>query len=364
MSKAKTGVAKAAGAKAAPDGAAASPPKVSTTPRTVEGIGGYDEKFLLPLLRQMLLIRRFEEKAAQMYGVRKIGGFCHLYNGQEAVAVGSIAALDLARDYVLTAYRDHGHAIACGMDPRVVMAELFGKVTGCSRGKGGSMHMFDVDKHFLGGNGIVGAQIPMATGVAFAQMYRQKVMKDVASGVTLCYFGDGAIHQGAFHESLNLASIWKLPAIYIVENNRFGMGTAVKRVSAVEDFALKAVGFDMPGMTLDGMDVLAVYEGIADAATLARTEETPVLVDVKTYRYKGHSMSDPAKYRSRDEVEEYQEQDPILILRKRMTDAKMLTDAAYKKLDDEVKAVVQDAVDFAESSDQPPLESMYEDIYA
>ncbi len=338
--------------------------KVSTTPNKVVGVGGYDRKFLLPLLRKMVLIRRFEEKAAQMYGVRKIGGFCHLYNGQEAVAVGSIAALDLTTDYVLTAYRDHGHAIACGMEPRAIMAELYGKVTGCSRGKGGSMHMFDAEKHFLGGNGIVGGQIPTATGVAFAQMYRRKVMGDEAGGVTLCYFGDGAIHQGAFHESLNLASVWKLPAIYIVENNGFGMGTAVKRVSAVEDFAVKASGFNMPGMTLDGMNVLAVYEGIKQAAELARKDETPVLVDIKTYRYKGHSMSDPAKYRTRDEVESYQEQDPILIMKKLMIDAKMLTDAEYKKLDAEIKETVQDSVDFAESSDQPPLESIYEDIYA
>ena len=337
---------------------------VSTKPNKVEGLGGHDKKFLMPLLRKMVLIRRFEEKAAQMYGQRKIGGFCHLYNGQEAIAVGAVAALDLKTDYVLTAYRDHGHAIACGMEPRAIMAELFGKVTGCSRGKGGSMHMFDVENHFLGGNGIVGAQIPMATGVAFAQMYQRKVMKEKSSGVTLCFFGDGAIHQGAFHESLNLASIWKLPAIYIVENNRFGMGTAVKRVSAVEDFAVKATGFGMPGMTLDGMNVLAVHQGISEAAERARKDETPVLVDIKTYRYKGHSMSDPAKYRTRDEVESYQEQDPILILKKLMIDAKMLTDADYKKLDGEIKAIVQDSVEFAESSEQPPIESMYEDIYA
>ena len=337
--------------------------KVSTEPRKLEGVGDHKKEFLLDLLHTMLLIRRFEEKAAQMYGLRKIGGFCHLYNGQEAVGVGSIAALDLTKDYVLTAYRDHGHALACGMEPRAVMAELFGKVTGCSRGKGGSMHMFDAEKHFLGGNGIVGAQIPMATGVAFAQMYWRKVMKQKDTGVTLCYFGDGAIHQGAFHESLNLASVWKLPAIYIVENNQFGMGTAVKRVSAVEDFAVKATGFDMPGITLDGMDVLAMYHGIKDAAAQALKDETPVLVDAKTYRYKGHSMSDPAKYRTRDELATYQEQDPILLLKARMIDAKMLDDDAFKAMDAEIKDVVQDAVDFAESSDEPPLESMYEDIY-
>ena len=337
--------------------------KVDTTVKKADGLGKHKKEFLMPLLHQMLLIRRFEEKAAQMYGLRKIGGFCHLYNGQEAVAVGAISALDLNHDYLLTAYRDHGHALAVGMTPNEIMAELFGKITGCSRGKGGSMHMFDAEKHFLGGNGIVGAQIPMATGVAFAQMYWQKVMGKKEPGVTLCFFGDGAIHQGAFHESLNLASIWKLPAIYIVENNQFGMGTAVHRVSAVEDFAVKASGFDMPGMTLDGMNVVSVHEGIAEARAKAIKDETPILIDIKTYRYKGHSMSDPAKYRTRDELESYQEQDPILLLKALMMDAKMISEDEYKKMDDELKAVVQESVDFAEASDQPALETMYEDIY-
>ena len=337
--------------------------KVDTKAQTVAGVGKHKKEFLLHLMKQMVLIRRFEEKAAQMYGLRKIGGFCHLYNGQEAVAVGAIGALDLKKDYVLTAYRDHGHALAVGMEPRAIMAELYGKITGCSRGKGGSMHMFDAERHFLGGNGIVGAQIPMATGVAFAQMYRAKVMNQKETGVTLCFFGDGAIHQGAFHESLNLASVWKLPAIYIVENNQFGMGTAVKRVSAVEDFAVKAAGFDMPGITIDGMNVIAVHDGLKAAAEQAKTEETPILVDVKTYRYKGHSMSDPAKYRTREELEAYQKQDPILVLKAVMMEAKMLTDDEYEKIDTEAKDVAQDAVDFAESSDEPAIETMYEDIY-
>ena len=337
-------------------------PTVSIEPITVADVGSHKKKDLTEMLRKMVLIRRFEEKAAQMYGLRKIGGFCHLYNGQEAVAVGSISALDLSKDYVLTSYRDHGHALACGMEPRVVMAELFGKVTGCSRGKGGSMHMFDAEKHFLGGNGIVGAQIPMATGAAFAQMYRQKVQKGGDTGATLCFFGDGAIHQGAFHESLNLAAIWELPVVYIVENNQFGMGTAVKRVSAVEDFALKATGFDMAGITIDGMNVLAVHKGISEAVATAKSG-IPVLVDVKTYRYKGHSMSDPAKYRTREQLEAYQKQDPILILREMMEKAGMIDEAGYTAIDAEMKKTVQEAVDFAEKSDQPPLESMYEDIY-
>jgi pyruvate dehydrogenase E1 component alpha subunit len=336
---------------------------VETRVQTVKGTGKHKKDFLVHLLRQMILIRRFEEKSAQMYGLRKIGGFCHLYNGQEAVAVGAISALNLKTDYVLTAYRDHGHALAVGMDPRAVMAELFGKVTGCSRGKGGSMHLFDADRHFLGGNGIVGAQIPMATGVAFAQMYRRKVMNETDTGVTLCFFGDGAIHQGAFHESLNLAAVWKLPAIYIVENNQFGMGTAVKRVSSVEDFAVKATGYDMRGITLDGMNVIAMHDGIKAAADRAKKDQMPVLIDAKTYRYKGHSMSDPGKYRSREELEAYQLQDPILILKAVMHDAAMLDEDEYKAMDDEAKQLVQEAVDFAESSDEPALATMYEDIY-
>ena len=318
----------------------------------------YKTEFLFSILEEMLLIRRFEEKAAQMYGLKKIGGFCHLYNGQEGVAVGAVHALDLAKDYVLTAYRDHGHAIACGMEPKVVMAELYGKVTGCSRGKGGSMHMFDAEKHMLGGNGIVGAQIPVATGVALSQAYTEN------GGVTLCFFGDGAIHQGSFHESMNLASVWNLPVIYIVENNHFGMGTAVKRVSAVEDFAVKGSGYDVEGRTVDGMNVLTVYESISEVAEIVRKERRPFLLDVKTYRYKGHSMSDPAKYRTKDELEAYKQQDPILVLRTYMGEAGLIDDDKYKEIDDKVKKVVQEAVDFSEESPQPPIDSMYEDIYA
>ena len=257
----------------------------------------------------------------------------------------------------------HGHAIACGMDPKAVMAELYGKATGCSRGKGGSMHMFDVDNHMLGGNGIVGAQIPVATGVAFAQMYRQKVMGSSELGVTLCYFGDGAIHQGAFHESLNLAAIWGLPVVYIVENNRFGMGTAVRRVSAVEDFAVKAKGFAIDGRTLDGMNIVSVYDGVSDAVEKARKESVPILIDMKTYRYKGHSMSDPAKYRTKKELEEYKQHDPIILLKSEMLEAEMLDEDEFSSLDSEVKEIVQESVAFAEESDEPEIDSMYEDIY-
>lgn len=324
----------------------------------------YDKEFLSGLLHDMLLIRRFEEKAGQMYGLKKIGGFCHLYNGQEAVALGTIRALDLKRDYVLTSYRDHGHALACGMDPKSVMAELYGKITGCSRGKGGSMHMFDLENHMLGGNGIVGAQIPIATGVAFKSAYEFKLGKTKDMGVTLCYFGDGAIHQGAFHESLNLAAIWNIPVIFIVENNQFGMGTAVKRVSAIEDFAIKAQGYGIEGVTIEGMNVLNVYEEMKKLVDQSRKTGKAFLVDLKTYRYKGHSMSDPAKYRTKEELEAYKQQDPIIQLKSDMIEAKLITEEQFKELDAQIKKRVQESVDFAEESPEPPLHTMYEDIYA
>ncbi len=318
----------------------------------------YEKKFLHKLLYDMMLIRHFEEKAGQMYGLRKIGGFCHLYNGQEAIAVGTAAALDLSKDYVLTGYRDHGHALACGMDPKPLMAELYGKITGCSRGKGGSMHFFDAEKHFLGGNGIVGAQIPVAAGTAFAQSYRGD------KGVTVCFFGDGAIHQGAFHESLNLAKIWNLPVVYVCENNQWGMGTNFKRVSSVDDFSLMGSAYGIPGRQVDGMDVLAVYEEISRAAADARKSGLPTFLEAKTYRYKGHSMSDPQKYRTKDEIEEYKKQDPILILRARMEKDGHLTDKEYEAYETRVKALVDEAVDFAEKSEEPALHTLHEDVLA
>ncbi len=307
-------------------------------------------------LREMLLIRRFEEKSAQMYGLRKIGGFCHLYIGQEASAVGSIAALDLTKDYVLTAYRDHGHALACGMDPKFCMAELFGKATGCSKGKGGSMHLFDVEKHFLGGNGIVGAHIPIATGVGL------KIVTRDEDGVVLCYFGDGAIHQGSFHESLNMARIWNLPVVYICENNQYGMGTDFKRVSAVEDFSVMGASYGIEGKQVNGMDVLEVYDEVAKTVDRTRSEKMPSFIEIQTYRYKGHSMSDPAKYRTREELESYKEQDPILILKALMVEKKMLTEEGFMKLDKEIRAICDEAVNFAEESPEPGLETLYEDV--
>jgi pyruvate dehydrogenase E1 component alpha subunit len=317
---------------------------------------GSEKAFRTELLRQMLLIRRLEEKSAQMYGLRKIGGFCHLYIGQEAVAVGAVAALDLKKDYVLTAYRDHGHALACGMDPKAMMAELYGRQTGCSRGKGGSMHLFDADKHMLGGNGIVGAHIPVATGVALKIKYKKE------NGAVLCFFGDGAIHQGSFHESLNLAKIWNLPIVYICENNQYGMGTDFRRVSSVEDFSKMGASYDIPGSQMDGMDVLKVYAAVKEAVDRARKEHQPSFIEAVTYRYKGHSMSDPATNRTKEELQEYKSQDPILILKAEMLKSKQLSNEEFDKIDSECKGISNEAVQFAEDSPQPAIETLYEDV--
>jgi pyruvate dehydrogenase E1 component alpha subunit len=319
---------------------------------------GEEAEFLLDLYERMLLIRRFEEKAAQMYGLRKIGGFLHLYIGQEAVAVGAIAALDLGRDYVLTAYRDHGHALACGTDPGALMAELYGKATGCSRGKGGSMHFFDASRHMLGGNGIVGAHIPVATGVALKLRYRRE------NGVVLCFFGDGAIHQGSFHESLNMARIWGLPIIYICENNHYGMGTNYRRVSSVTDFSAMGASYDIPGEQVDGMDIQEVYRTVGRFVERARSEQQPAFLEVRTYRYKGHSMSDPARYRTREELDQYRGQDPLVILKDRLVNGQGLNQEAFAAADERCRETVEEAVRFAEESPEPPLEALYEDVLA
>ncbi len=317
-----------------------------------------NKKLLTVLLKEMLLIRRFEEVAARMYGLRKIGGFCHLYIGEEAVATGAISALDLSTDYIAAAYRDHGHALACGMDPNAIMAELYGKITGCSKGKGGSMHMFDAEKHMFGGNGIVGGQIPVATGAAFKIKYRKE------KGVVLCFFGDGAIHQGSFHESVNLAKIYNLPVIYICENNQYGMGTDFRRVSAVDDFSVMGKSYGIEGLQLNGMDVLEVYSGVKELADKLKKNPGPGLLEIKTYRYKGHSMSDPGKYRTKEELEEYRERDPIILLKTRMMDKGLLTEEEYSSYDKEAQKISKDSADFAESSPEPSLEEMYTDIYA
>jgi pyruvate dehydrogenase E1 component alpha subunit len=314
---------------------------------------------LIEMFRMMLLIRRFEERAAQMYGMQKISGFCHLYIGQEAVGVGAIAALR-PDDYFISAYRDHGHILAKGTDPKAVMAELFGKVTGVSKGKGGSMHLFDVERRYMGGHGIVAGQIPLATGIGYAIKYKKK------DQVVVCSFGEGAVHQGAFHESLNLAKLWKLPVIYLIENNRYGMGTPMERASAIWDLSLKACSYDMAKATVDGMDVLAVYDIIAEAVSRARDDKEPTLIEARTYRFRGHSMSDPvhSHYRTKEEVEEQKRQDPIKTFQEKLLKDKVLTEEKIKNIEGEVKKQVLESVDFSEKSPLPPLETVYRDVYA
>ncbi|MCP5454919.1 MAG: pyruvate dehydrogenase (acetyl-transferring) E1 component subunit alpha [Thermotogae bacterium] len=319
-------------------------------------IEDFDKELLTEMLKKMILIRRFEEKTAQMYGLRKIGGFLHLYIGEEAVAVGAISRLDLKKDYIFTTYRDHGHALAAGLEPKELMAELFGKITGCSKGKGGSMHFFDDKLNFMGGNGIVGAHIPLAAGAALKIKYLEE------DGAVLCFFGDGAIHQGSFHEALNLSKIWNLPVVYICENNQYGMGTDFKRVSSVEDFSVMANSYGMYGEQVNGMDVTEVYSAVGKALEKAKSG-IPVLLEAKTYRYKGHSASDPAKYRTKEELENYQNQDPILILKNKMTEKNILTEEEYIKYDENAKKTVEEAVKFAEESPEPDLNELYTDIF-
>lgn len=311
---------------------------------------------LTKALTDMLRIRVFEERCAQLYGIRKIGGFCHLYTGQEAVAVGAVAAMQSGTDYVLTSYRDHGHILAMGGSAKTVMAELFGKITGCSKGKGGSMHLFDVERRFFGGNGIVGSQIPVATGTAFAQAYRKE------KGATLCFFGDGAIHQGAFHESINLASVWKLPVIYFLEDNVYGMGTAVSRISGIKSFVDLAKSYQVHADEVNGMDFFDVYAKTKKALELAYKKRTPSFLHVKTYRYRGHSMSDPAKYRSRQEVEEFRKQDPIQTMKHHLIEQKTLSEKDYAQINEAIIKEVDEAVKFAEESPIPSPDELYTDV--
>ena len=311
---------------------------------------------LLKYYRDMLLIRRFEEKAGQMYGMGLIGGFCHLYIGQEAVVVGMQAALRQG-DRAITSYRDHGHMLACGMDPRGVMAELTGRRGGYSKGKGGSMHMFSREKEFYGGHGIVGAQVPLGTGLAFSQVYLN------TGGVTVCYFGDGSANQGQVYESFNMAELWKLPVIYCIENNQYAMGTSVKRSSATVELFRRGESFAIPGKPVDGMDVVAVRAAADEAVDWCRSGKGPMILEMKTYRYRGHSMSDPAKYRSKEEVNKMRaEHDPIDQVRKRLLDAGASDEAALKELDREVKAIVTEAAEFAQESPEPDPAELWTDI--
>jgi pyruvate dehydrogenase E1 component alpha subunit len=311
----------------------------------------------LALLRSMLLQRRFEERAAEMYAIGRIGGFCHLYIGQEAVSTGIIHQLR-ADDYVITTYRDHGQALARGMTSRAVMAELFGRSDGCVRGKGGSMHLFDKSLGFLGGHGIVGGHIPIAAGVGFAIRYRG------GDQCIICFMGEAAVNNGAFHEALNMAGLWKLPCVFVIENNRYGMGTAIERASAINDIYKRGASYDIARDVVDGQDVFAVTEAARVAIERARTESLPTLLEIRTYRFMGHSMSDAVSgtYRTKEELEEYLKRDPINLLRARMEEEGDLDADTLDALDQEIRAEVQDAIDFAEASPELPPEALFEDV--
>ena len=311
---------------------------------------------LLSYYREMLLIRRFEEKAGQMYGMGLIGGFCHLYIGQEAVVVGMSNAIGPG-DAVITSYRDHGHMLASGMDPKGVMAELTGRRDGYSKGKGGSMHMFSVEKGFYGGHGIVGAQVPIGVGIAFALKYRD------SDKVCLTYFGEGAANQGQVYEAINMAALWKLPVVLVIENNQYAMGTKIDRAKAGAEFYRRGEAFGIPGASVDGMDVVAVREAGVRAVAHCRAGKGPMMLEMQTYRYRGHSMSDPAKYRSRDEVQKVRsEKDPIDRLRKRLGADGAYDDGVFKEIDREVKAVIAGAAEFAQNSPEPDPDELFTDI--
>jgi pyruvate dehydrogenase E1 component alpha subunit len=308
-------------------------------------------------LRQMLLIRRFEEQSYKLYQMGgKIGGFCHLYSGQEPVAVGSIGVLR-EDDYVITAYRDHGHALARGMGANEAMAELLGRYTGCSKGKGGSMHFFDVEKGFLGGHAIVGSHIPLAAGVAFASKYQGK------DSVCICYFGDGAMNQGSLHEAFNMASLWKLPVIYVVENNMMSMGTQLHRHSCLMDLTIRCgTAYGIPGYSIDANDIELVAKTTRECAARARAGEGPSFIEMKTYRFRGHSMSDPAKYRTKEELEDAKARDPIVAYEQLLKERGWIDDEAIERMHDEIKVEVEGSIAFAEASDQTPPEALYQDV--
>ncbi len=312
---------------------------------------------LLHYYEQMLLIRRFEEKAGQLYGMGLIAGFCHLYIGQEAIAVGMKANM-IEGDKVITTYRDHGHMIAVGSDPKAIMAELLGRKDGCSQGKGGSMHLFDLKKHFYGGHGIVGASVPIGAGLAFADKYNGN------NNVTFCYFGDGAAHQGQVYESFNMAKLWNLPILFIIENNHYAMGTSVSRASSVDQLHKRGIGFNIPGVLIDGMDVFAVIEEGKKAIDYVRAGNGPMILEMDTYRYRGHSMSDPATYRSKEEVNcKKENEDPIDNLRKFILDGKIASEAEITAVDKKVKEEVNEIAEFAKNSPEPDESELMTDIY-
>lgn len=311
---------------------------------------------LIALYYKMLLIRRFEEKTGQMYAMGKIGGFCHLYIGQEAVAVGAITVLR-PDDYVVSAYRDHGHCIIKGSDPKRVMAELYGKVTGVSKGKGGSMHMFDVENNFMGGDAIVGGDLPLAIGLGFAINYLQK------DQVVMCFFGDGSVNIGGFHEALNMAALWRLPVIFVCENNVYGMGTRVEKASAVPELERRVCAYNMESELMDGMDVLEVREVCKRVVARTREDKHPRFIEAKTYRYRGHSVADPAKYRGKEEVERWKERDPILLLGRKLKAEGILTPEGFEEIENKVNHEVEEAVEFAEKSPLLPSEAICDDVF-
>ena len=329
---------------------------VRETPARTREEASMDEREMLRLFHEMLLIRRMEEESARLYQEGKIGGFLHLYIGQEAVASGIISARR-PEDRVITAYRDHGAAIACGIPVRAVMAELLGKATGTSKGKGGSMHLADVKRNFWGGHAIVGAHLPLATGMALADKYLGK------DGVTICMFGDGATNIGYFHESLNLSMVWKLPVLWVCENNQYGMGTAVERASAVGEIRQKAEGYNMPNRRIQGMNVLEVRQAAEEALAAVRDNGCPFLLEVLTYRYRGHSMGDPERYRPSEEVQRWQQDDPIGIFRNHLLGEGLFEDEVLSAQEAGVEQEVQQAIAFAEASADPPPEALYQDIY-
>ncbi|MFM7023567.1 MAG: pyruvate dehydrogenase (acetyl-transferring) E1 component subunit alpha [Flavobacteriales bacterium] len=316
----------------------------------------YGKETYLMWYELMLLIRKFEEKAGQLYIQQKIRGFCHLYIGQEAVVAGCEAVLT-PEDKMITTYRDHAHPIGRGSDPKLIMAELYGKITGISKGKGGSMHMFDKEHNFFGGHGIVGAQIPLGAGIAFADKYNGN------KAVTLCFMGDGAVRQGAFHEALNMAMTWKLPVIFVIENNQYAMGTSVERTSNVTDLYKLGLAYDMPSFPVDGMRCEAVADAVEEAAARGRKGDGPTLLEIRTYRYKGHSMSDPAKYRTKEEVECYKDQDPLNSVLNTIKEKKYATEKELEAIEERVKAKVDESVKFAEESAFPELDELYKDVY-
>jgi len=329
----------------------------ATKAKTQPNVPQFTQEQELEAFREMLLIRRFEEKAGQMYGMGLIGGFCHLYIGQEAVVTGITMASEKGKDAQITGYRDHGHMLVMGLDPKGVMAELTGRQGGLSKGKGGSMHMFSNEHRFYGGNGIVGAQASLGTGLAFASRYTGD------GSVSITYFGDGAANQGQVYESFNMAKLWNLPVVYIIENNKYAMGTSTERSSATTDFSMRGASFNIPGEQVDGMDVRMVYDAAQRAIEHARSGKGPYILEMLTYRYRGHSMSDPAKYRSKDEVTKYrQERDPIEQVRARLLEGGSITEEELKKIETDIRAVVTEAADFATNDPEPDASELWTDI--